>query len=85
MRCHRVLISTLVLALAACGGSSSDPFGGCWTGPSTVTMASGDPVPTWLDNSVLADAGNIGAAALEIEKVTRGAIPARWWISKSPR
>lgn len=50
--CSVLLVTTLLLA--GCGGSASQPMAGCWGGTSTVKMASGDPVPSWLDNSVLA-------------------------------
>lgn len=45
--------AVLLASVAACGGSSAEPFAGCWSGTSTVRMASGEAVPTWLDNSVL--------------------------------
>ncbi len=44
-----------LLALPGCGGSlaDADAFSGNWEGTSTVRMAAGEPVPSWLDNTVL--------------------------------
>jgi hypothetical protein len=51
------LLACVAAVAIGCGSERegvADPLYGEWTGSATVTMTNGQPIPSWLDNSVLA-------------------------------